>query len=75
MGLARINEGRGKQQFEISLKQLLTSINSMMLYKTENTVLVQVSCPLSPLSASCQFMGSDTDNKEIKILLWRTQGY
>ncbi|XP_070212219.1 dedicator of cytokinesis protein 1-like isoform X7 [Littorina saxatilis] len=38
---AMINEGRGKQQFEISLKALLKSINAMMLYKTEHTVLVQ----------------------------------
>ncbi|KAL8560337.1 hypothetical protein ACOMHN_006068 [Nucella lapillus] len=38
---AMINEQRGKQQFEISLRQLLTSINNMMLYKTEHTVLVQ----------------------------------
>ena len=48
--VTRINEGRGKQQFEISLKQLLTSINNMMLYKTENTVLVQVSLFSPPLS-------------------------
>jgi len=47
--VTRINEGRGKQQFEISLKQLLTSINNMMLYKTENTVLVQVSLFSPPL--------------------------
>ncbi|XP_076471351.1 dedicator of cytokinesis protein 1-like isoform X3 [Babylonia areolata] len=38
---AMINEQRGKEQFEISLKQLLTSINHMMLYKTEHTVAVQ----------------------------------
>ena len=50
MTVTRINEGRGKQQFEISLKQLLTSINNMMLYKTENTVLVQVSLFSPPLS-------------------------
>ncbi|CAL1526733.1 unnamed protein product [Lymnaea stagnalis] len=36
-----INEGRGKQQFEISLKQLITAINNMMVYKTDNTLLVQ----------------------------------
>ncbi|XP_064601988.1 dedicator of cytokinesis protein 1-like isoform X2 [Liolophura sinensis] len=36
-----INEGRGKQQFEISMKQLLQSINGMMLFKEDNTLLVQ----------------------------------
>ncbi|XP_012940011.1 dedicator of cytokinesis protein 1 isoform X2 [Aplysia californica] len=36
-----INDGRGKQQFEISLKQLITAINNMMVYRTDNTLLVQ----------------------------------
>ncbi|XP_059148668.1 dedicator of cytokinesis protein 1-like isoform X3 [Physella acuta] len=36
-----LNEGRGKQQFEISLKQLITAINNMMVYKSDNTLLVQ----------------------------------
>ncbi|KAH9503217.1 Dedicator of cytokinesis protein 1 [Bulinus truncatus] len=36
-----LNEGRGKQQFEISLRQLITAINNMMVYKTDNTLLVQ----------------------------------
>ncbi|XP_055899924.1 dedicator of cytokinesis protein 1-like isoform X3 [Biomphalaria glabrata] len=36
-----LNEGRGKQQFEISLRQLITAINNMMIYKTDNTLLVQ----------------------------------
>ncbi|GFO14588.1 dedicator of cytokinesis protein 1 [Plakobranchus ocellatus] len=36
-----LNEGRGKQQFEISLKQLMVAINNMMVYKSDNTLLVQ----------------------------------
>ncbi|XP_071089559.1 dedicator of cytokinesis protein 1-like isoform X4 [Haliotis cracherodii] len=38
---AMINEGRGKQQFEITLKNLLQSINTMMLYVTDHTLLIQ----------------------------------
>ncbi|GFR93576.1 dedicator of cytokinesis protein 5 [Elysia marginata] len=36
-----LNEGRGKQQFEISLKQLIVAINNMMVYKSSHTLLVQ----------------------------------
>ncbi|XP_050389742.1 dedicator of cytokinesis protein 1 [Patella vulgata] len=38
---AMINEGRGKQQFEMTLKQLLLSINGMMMYTSDQTLLVQ----------------------------------
>ncbi|BFY99041.1 hypothetical protein BsWGS_02080 [Bradybaena similaris] len=38
---AMLNEGRGKQQFEISLKQLITAICNMMVYKSDQTLLVQ----------------------------------
>ncbi|XP_025093618.1 LOW QUALITY PROTEIN: dedicator of cytokinesis protein 1-like [Pomacea canaliculata] len=38
---AIIKEGQGQQQFEISLKQLLTSINNMMEHKTDHTLAVQ----------------------------------
>lgn len=36
-----INVDRGREQFEITLKQLLNSINTMMRYKTSRTLLVQ----------------------------------
>ncbi|RUS91929.1 hypothetical protein EGW08_000331, partial [Elysia chlorotica] len=36
-----LNEGRGKQQFEISMKQLIVAINNMMVYKSDRTLLVQ----------------------------------
>lgn len=39
--VSRIKEGQGQQQFEISLKQLLTSINNMMEHKTDHTLAVQ----------------------------------
>ncbi|ESO92727.1 hypothetical protein LOTGIDRAFT_232874 [Lottia gigantea] len=38
---ALINEGRGKQQFEMTLKQLLLSINGMMMYTSDQTLLIQ----------------------------------
>lgn len=38
---SQLNEGKGKQQFEMSFKQLLQAINVMMLYTTENTMRVQ----------------------------------
>lgn len=37
----RLNENRGKQQFEIMLKQLIQSIGGMMLYTTDRTVRAQ----------------------------------
>ncbi|XP_013378716.1 LOW QUALITY PROTEIN: dedicator of cytokinesis protein 1-like [Lingula anatina] len=38
---ATLNENRGNQQFEVSLKQLLQSINHLMKNTADNTVLVQ----------------------------------
>jgi len=42
--LFRLNEGKGQQQFELSLKQLLQSMTGMMCYNTDSTVLVQGAC-------------------------------
>jgi hypothetical protein len=42
--LFRLNEGKGQQQFEVSLKQLLQSITGMMCYNTGSTLLVQGAC-------------------------------
>jgi dedicator of cytokinesis protein 1 len=42
--LFRLNEGKGQQQFEVSLKQLLQSITGMMCYNTDSTLLVQGAC-------------------------------
>ncbi|XP_053406382.1 dedicator of cytokinesis protein 1-like [Mercenaria mercenaria] len=38
---AMLNENRGKQQFEIMLKQLIQSIGGMMLYTSDRTVRAQ----------------------------------
>ncbi|XP_062566377.1 dedicator of cytokinesis protein 1-like isoform X2 [Saccostrea cucullata] len=38
---ARLNDGRGKQSFELQLKQLIKSISSMMLYTSDNTLVAQ----------------------------------
>ncbi|KAL5021107.1 hypothetical protein ScPMuIL_000262, partial [Solemya velum] len=38
---SRINQDRGKQQFEITLQQLLKAIGGMMMYTTHNTLVVQ----------------------------------
>uniref|UniRef100_K1QYS4 Dedicator of cytokinesis protein 1 n=1 Tax=Magallana gigas TaxID=29159 RepID=K1QYS4_MAGGI len=35
---ARLNDGRGKQSFELQLKQLIKSISNMMLYTSDNTL-------------------------------------
>eukprot|EP00106_Octopus_bimaculoides_P019984 XP_014787426.1 PREDICTED: dedicator of cytokinesis protein 1-like isoform X1 [Octopus bimaculoides] len=36
-----INDERGREQFEISLRQLFMSINQMMAHKADSTILVQ----------------------------------
>ncbi|XP_069695131.1 dedicator of cytokinesis protein 1 isoform X3 [Periplaneta americana] len=41
---SELNEGKGQQQFELSLKQLLQSITGMMCYNTDSTLLVQGAC-------------------------------
>ncbi|XP_076317091.1 dedicator of cytokinesis protein myoblast city isoform X3 [Tachypleus tridentatus] len=41
---AKLNEGRGKEQFELILQQLLTSITAMMTYDTDKTLTVQAAC-------------------------------
>lgn len=41
---AHLNEGKGTQQFELSLEQLLKSITGMMLYKADTVLLVQGAC-------------------------------
>ncbi|PSN51994.1 Dedicator of cytokinesis protein 1 [Blattella germanica] len=41
---SELNEGKGQQQFELLLKQLLQSITGMMCYKTDSTLLVQGAC-------------------------------
>ncbi|KAG1690288.1 Dedicator of cytokinesis protein 1 [Nymphon striatum] len=41
---AALNEGKGRQQFEMSLKKLMQSISGMMLYTTDTTLLVQGAC-------------------------------
>jgi len=38
----RLNDNRGKQQFELMLKQLVQSIGGMMLYTSDRTVRAQV---------------------------------
>ncbi|XP_056005673.1 dedicator of cytokinesis protein 1-like isoform X3 [Ostrea edulis] len=38
---ARLNDGRGKQSFELQLKQLIKSISNMMLYTSDNTLVAQ----------------------------------
>ncbi|KAK3095553.1 hypothetical protein FSP39_016043 [Pinctada imbricata] len=38
---ALLNEGRGKQAFELTLKQLIKSISGMMMYTNNETLLVQ----------------------------------
>lgn len=38
----RLNDGRGKQSFELQLKQLIKSISNMMLYTSDNTLVAQV---------------------------------
>lgn len=38
----RLNDGRGKQSFELQLKQLIKSISTMMLYTSDNTLVAQV---------------------------------
>lgn len=39
-----LNEDKGREEFEISLKKLLESITSMMVYDTDSTLLVQGAC-------------------------------
>lgn len=41
---AHLNEGKGTQQFELSLEQLLKSITGMMLYKADTVLLIQGAC-------------------------------
>lgn len=41
---SRLNEDKGRELFEISLKQLLHSITALMLYETDSTLLVQGAC-------------------------------
>ncbi|XP_064466141.1 dedicator of cytokinesis protein 1-like [Ornithodoros turicata] len=41
---AHLNEGKGAQQFELSLEQLLRSITSMMFYKDDTLLLIQGAC-------------------------------
>lgn len=41
----RLNDGRGKQSFELQLKQLIKSISNMMLYTSDNTLVAQVRGP------------------------------
>ncbi|GFG33105.1 hypothetical protein Cfor_10663, partial [Coptotermes formosanus] len=41
---SELNEGKGQQQFELSLKQLLQSITGMMCYNTDSTLLAQGAC-------------------------------
>ncbi|CAN7990561.1 unnamed protein product [Ixodes hexagonus] len=41
---AHLNEGKGTQQFELSLEQLLKSITEMMLYKADAVLLIQGAC-------------------------------
>lgn len=41
---SEINEGRGHQQFEASLKGLLQSCTSLMCYTTDGTLLAQGAC-------------------------------
>lgn len=41
---SRLYEGKGQEQFEVSLKQLLQSITAMMCYNTDATLLVQGAC-------------------------------
>ena len=36
-----LNDNRGKQQFEISLKQVFTSLNALMRELSDNTLAVQ----------------------------------
>ena len=39
--LFSLNDNRGKQQFEISLKQVFTSLNALMRELSDNTLAVQ----------------------------------
>ncbi|XP_054707947.1 dedicator of cytokinesis protein 1-like [Uloborus diversus] len=41
---AALNDDKGQELFEVSLKQLLHSITSMMMYDTDTTLLVQGAC-------------------------------
>ncbi|XP_071039760.1 dedicator of cytokinesis protein 1 isoform X2 [Parasteatoda tepidariorum] len=41
---AALNEDKGREQFELSLKELLHSLTAMMLYVTDSTLLVQGAC-------------------------------
>ena len=52
----RLNEGRGKQQFEISMKQLFHAFTGMMTYTTDMTLRPQVSVDTSaPFQTSKHF--------------------
>nr|CAD7428798.1 unnamed protein product [Timema monikensis] len=41
---SELNEGKGQEQFEVQLKQLIQSITGMMCYDTDSTLLVQGAC-------------------------------
>ncbi|XP_041370196.1 dedicator of cytokinesis protein 1-like isoform X4 [Gigantopelta aegis] len=41
LSFSMINEGRGKEHFANTLKQLIQSISNMMMYTTDHTLLVQ----------------------------------
>ncbi|XP_067134875.1 dedicator of cytokinesis protein 1-like [Centruroides vittatus] len=65
---AALNEGKGKQQFELSLKQLLQSITGMMLYRTDSTLVVQGAC-LKYFPFAIPDILSVFDSKELSYIL------
>ncbi|KAJ9589857.1 hypothetical protein L9F63_017012, partial [Diploptera punctata] len=65
---SELNEGKGQQQFELLLKQLLQSITGMMCYTTDSTLLVQGAC-LKYLPSTIPDILTVFDAKQLSILL------
>ncbi|XP_064631450.1 dedicator of cytokinesis protein 1-like isoform X3 [Lineus longissimus] len=65
---AALNEGRGKQQFEVALKQLFEALNILMLY-TSNTTVLQQGAALKYLPTTIPFVMNVFDPQELSLIL------
>ena len=63
--ISSLNEGRGKQQFEVALKQLFGALNILMLY-TSNTTVLQQGAALKYIPTTIPFVMTVFDPQELR---------
>ncbi|XP_075232677.1 dedicator of cytokinesis protein myoblast city [Lycorma delicatula] len=65
---SELYDGKGQQQFELSLRQLLQSIAAMMCYNTDSTLVVQGAC-LKYLPSTIPDVLTVFDSVQLSMLL------